>query len=957
MALERRDLKARTEGSSVDIPMSALTFGAKNVRAFVGTGEVDKDNNGVVDADAELKTNNAMGLSVTIDEMALALLKPQSLSSGLLSDKTYFALDASGTAALIGVEEVTLEGDVNIRINQGRLAASGSEAAVAPAINFKASAAANSADYSDVSGLKVKTGPGTTDVILLNFEEEVRNAEGFLNLGLSEYVHVSGNFAIEKASTPISVTLADTSTVNDVSLLKIGASNVNAFVGSGGPYWTADLNNNETVDTDEINEAATGLVLNDIAFGLALMKEQAASDGSPAHSFYALQATGGGELVGIADVTATASNLLIQVNSGTDGNGGDATVNFITTFPADGSTPAGMNVDTGDGNSIQLAFDRALTSVGGQLELSAHDLVEAHTSFTMTQETVDVNYDTSTGVDLDDADLLLINLDLKDPDPNTAIDSEGNRVSGPKRALSVGHADGVNFGVDSGQLTLAAVNANPDPTKTPESFDRTYSAFLGSVRNVTLNGIPEDPDRVFSFEAIELNASFNGSTGTDTSSPERLDWTTMIDLDAGATTFQADEVIVGGNAITLTDADSRSIGGQLKFNIDGFVLGSGSFQFDQTSGQQVSDGDGTTLVAGTNSNGPIEATVQTLAMDDVNLFVGLNGSFQENSTGEVTGINTDNATGVSATGGRFDLVTVSESTGNLRSWTAFAMHADSLSLHGLPTDFSLDFQDLNLLYNTPDESTSSKLDWSKVTVGGKALTALTAFATTDPADATALIKITDTTDFAIRGGVHLNIRELVLGAGQFDIVQKTGLSVNDGNGVTLENASQLLISLSGVHLFTGAGAEGITAETYFTETFHFQTELESQGAQGFYVGGAGLDIAILTEDSASLGSGTSPRTWTGLAAEVGLMTPIGLPSDVDFKVSDLEAFYNVDAADSSRVDWKALAQQADNVFLLDNTALANLEAATEFNVTGAMLASLDNYAYLSGSMALERRDL
>ena len=55
--------------------------------------------------------------------------------------------------------------------------------------------------------------------------------------------------------------------------MKIGASNVNAFVGVGGPYWR-DSNGDGVIDTNDTpaTDGAMGIALSNLEFGLALMK-------------------------------------------------------------------------------------------------------------------------------------------------------------------------------------------------------------------------------------------------------------------------------------------------------------------------------------------------------------------------------------------------------------------------------------------------------------------------------------------------------------------------------------------------------------------------------------------------------------------------------------------------------------------------------------------------------------
>ena len=74
------------------------------------------------------------------------------------STKSYFALNGSGAAALVGLEPtLTLSGKLNIAINSAKDTAL-PDPASAPVVDFKASAALNPTAYGSADGLKIITG-------------------------------------------------------------------------------------------------------------------------------------------------------------------------------------------------------------------------------------------------------------------------------------------------------------------------------------------------------------------------------------------------------------------------------------------------------------------------------------------------------------------------------------------------------------------------------------------------------------------------------------------------------------------------------------------------------------------------------------------------------------------------------------------------------------------------------
>src|SRR4029077_15517605 len=141
------------------------------------------------------------------------------------------------------------------------------------------------------------------------FENTVLRAFGKITLTIGTFVYVSGSFSFEKGSTLTNALLSDGSHA-DLSVLKIGATGVKAFVGLNGPYWASD----GTLDPG--HASAIGIVLDGVEFGLALMKPPTPSP----RSFYALKATATtvSLQVPFAGVGLTVTGLELQVNGSSD---------------------------------------------------------------------------------------------------------------------------------------------------------------------------------------------------------------------------------------------------------------------------------------------------------------------------------------------------------------------------------------------------------------------------------------------------------------------------------------------------------------------------------------------------------------------------------------------------------------------------------------------------------------
>jgi hypothetical protein len=96
----------------------------------------------------------------------------------------------------------------------------------------------------------------------LDFEGDLLRVSSGFDIAVSDFFHVSGAFAFEKSTEPVTVTLTDQSLAN-VEIMTIGGSNVTAFAGVNGPAG---------------QDGAMGLSLFDVNFALVLSKLCAGAD-------------------------------------------------------------------------------------------------------------------------------------------------------------------------------------------------------------------------------------------------------------------------------------------------------------------------------------------------------------------------------------------------------------------------------------------------------------------------------------------------------------------------------------------------------------------------------------------------------------------------------------------------------------------------------------------------------
>src|SRR6185369_8314472 len=252
----------------------------------------------------------------------------------------------------------------------------------------------------------------------------------WVELTISQFVHISGSFAFEKGAVqtvdvtgglltgaasvfldalpdeiPANLIPATGADTTQLSFLTIGAADVHAFIGLNGPYWTdldgdhaeswafktgtddasrritagsvtingitydvtnpllpantviiwhdntldqpltvngvkyGDTNGNHIVDvgeTGELNGQATGLVIDDFDFGMAIMRPTNPIDFV---KYFALKATANAiKLVGVEDVTVNAQNLEVDINQSTPSVYGVPlfpVVDFAKTYPSE----------------------------------------------------------------------------------------------------------------------------------------------------------------------------------------------------------------------------------------------------------------------------------------------------------------------------------------------------------------------------------------------------------------------------------------------------------------------------------------------------------------------------------------------------------------------------------------------------------------------------------------------
>jgi 6-phosphogluconolactonase (cycloisomerase 2 family) len=201
-------------------------------------------------------------------------------------------------------------------------------------------------------------------------------------LSIDSYAYVTGNFAFQIGQDgTVQLSGGDPAVTKDVSLIEAGASNVNIFVGVGGPYFQ-DSNGDGKIDSSDtpLTAGARGFVISAASFGLALLTPTAGTDTS---QYFAFKASGSVQTVGLpAGVGVQASNLNVQINGST--NDSAHVVDFAATYPADpvNNVPAGLAVATG-GAPVYLDFADRFLQVDADVQLTVQSqTIGGHFDFT-----------------------------------------------------------------------------------------------------------------------------------------------------------------------------------------------------------------------------------------------------------------------------------------------------------------------------------------------------------------------------------------------------------------------------------------------------------------------------------------------------------------------------------------------------------------------------------------------
>ena len=338
------------------VTVDTIKVGVYNASIFVGYNpsdcaddsapcppfDVDRDCEGCVDGvldSAELSAGaiGFLGGGINVG-FVFATVAPSTFAKLLGKGKvpSFYAVKAHvAELGLVGVPGIQLMAKgASIEVNNGTKKWNGGTGALSPP----------TIDWTSLNsgaGLEVPTG-GDNPSVFLDFEGFlIGGGANQFTLQISEFIYLAGSLYFEygaKRTMPLTDGIVSTDLLQDINIpglgefvggadkelqfLTIGAQDVHAFVGMGGPYWV-DADDDGVIDRDtegqitdaETNGDAVGLVLDDVDFALAVMTPTNKLD--PIR-YIALQASAAKvALVGIEGLVLSGEGIEIELNIAT----------------------------------------------------------------------------------------------------------------------------------------------------------------------------------------------------------------------------------------------------------------------------------------------------------------------------------------------------------------------------------------------------------------------------------------------------------------------------------------------------------------------------------------------------------------------------------------------------------------------------------------------------------------
>lgn len=602
-----------------------ITVGASGVDVFLGANRGTADETGV-----------------RVDAAKLGLVLRSTKVAGEDWNPATYAMVAEGDASLVGVDGLTLSGSLAAQVN--RMGAPVNETI---------------------------TTPGGDVEIQFDSADDVTQLEGTVTLGIDGFVHVSGSMAFRKGDTAMA-TLSD-GLEKEVSVVTVGASDVDIFVGVNGP-----------ADAD----GAAGLSVQDAAFALALLKPVDELDTS---SYYGLRASASAvSLVGLDFLTLEVNGLEVLVNGGSDSAPPDTAIPVVDFTKFEGGSLA---VATGPTSSLEIDFaERLVEASTDDALLSISDFVYLQGGFAFTRKpemTVTLADGTPKSVQV-----TTFGFESLDAFVGSGPYFTGDGTTNPDAA-----------GLLLNDITLALALFKPTDTDDAGS----YYAVSASAESIELPGLDLAGSDTFSLDASGYRIEVSG--GTDGTAPQAIDFGKLpegkftVPIGAGSVDFDYNAALlrVAIDNATLTIGD--------------YVYASGGLSFTKQDAVTVKLSDG--LEPG------VEVNVLAFGAGSVDLFVGDGPYFEDSDEdGDIDGFDAraEDAVGLALENVNFGLIVMRPTAEAHRSkkYMALKATANYAGLVGVDV-LKLSGSDIEVAYNTvknPDNpNDTTVVDFSQMTGG------------------------------------------------------------------------------------------------------------------------------------------------------------------------------------------------------------------------------------------------
>ncbi|MEJ2698045.1 MAG: hypothetical protein P8Z70_00015, partial [Desulfuromonadales bacterium] len=856
-----------TDGDEVEV--NYLSIGGHGVEAFAGI-------NGPAD------NESALGFSLTEVNFAIVFMKavvPADPGAEPNDLRSWTAVTAEvGTFEFVGIDDLDIDmsiSDFKLKLNKG-----GGEKDGDPnetVVDFK--------EMEDQGrGFTIPT--GDTSEITFHFAEEFLGVEATVSLDVFGFFYVSGSFAFEKTEGEV---LLSSGELQKVDLMTVGASDVFAFAGVNGPYFTDldgngeitpnDLDNDdeviETHESDELSDSALGFSLEQVDFALAFIKPEVSEDigTNPAdkRTWISLKAkVGTARLVGIDNVTVAVEDFYVGLNTGGGSFGGIDNTTFIdfSGFP--------LEVNTGGGNSLTLDFNSDILQAYGTITLEIYDFFFVTGSFGFTKKSMTVTLNDAPASEVEVEALTLGGADV----------SGFAGVNGPET-----NDGAMGFYLQDMDFALAMMTRKKDDAAPLDK--RTWTSLKATVGKVSIIGIEGITISMDDF-AIALNQS--GGKNNDVANEDVVDYS-ATDL----------EVETGGDPITFDFVDELlEARGTMALAVYGFFFVTGSFSFQKKrSLVQLDDG-----------SDPLEAELITVGVKDVTAFAGVNGPADQ-----------PGALGLSMVNADFALAMIKPSNpgeNDTRSWMAvyaYVETAEFIGVDGLTmsvTEISVQVnQGRGTLNDIPNETivdfTRSDFDHN-----GNLDEELRVWFGSGPEDyldinySSEFIQAEATVDLDIFGYVYLS------GTFAFE-KSETTVTLDDGSSVPVQ-----LITVGG-HVdeaFAGVNGPG-----------------SNEGAMGLSLTGVDFGMAMMRPNLPTDPEvePTDLRSWTALRADVDSAKFVGVEEGLTIEISEVYVAINQgrgrlnNGANRTVVDFSTY----------DNDDLDPVDGYLEVNVGGGKTVQID----------------